>query len=107
MELVTDLLEARGHDVVQATTAEEGIQAAKRLAPNIILADIALPGMDGLTATAILKNDPKTTAIPVVALTAHAMHGDAEKAIAAGCVGYITKPINTREFVDTVEKYLK
>lgn len=106
MELFTDLLEARGHDVVQAASAEEGIQNAKETSPDIILIDIALPGMNGLIATGILKDEPETRGIPVVALTAHAMHGDAEKAMAAGCSGYITKPIDTRGFVDTVERYL-
>jgi two-component system cell cycle response regulator DivK len=106
MELVTDLLETRGHEVQQAGTAEEGIETAKRRRPDIILMDIALPGIDGLTATGLLKQNPQTKSIPVIALTAHAMHGDAEKAMAAGCAGYITKPINTREFAVTVEQFV-
>jgi two-component system, cell cycle response regulator DivK len=102
MELATDLLEAYGYDVLHASSAEDGIQTARRERPDIVLIDIALPGMDGLTATGLLKQDRETSRIPVVALTAHAMHGDAERAAAAGCSGYITKPINTREFARSV-----
>src|SRR2546422_6603702 len=96
MELTADLLEVAGYVVCQAENAEEGIAMALSARPSIILMDIALPGMDGLQATNILKQDPHTSHIPVVALTAHAMKGDADKALAAGCIGYITKPIDTR-----------
>jgi two-component system, cell cycle response regulator DivK len=102
MELVTDLLEASGYSVLTATTAEEGIKIAGEEAPDLILMDISLPGMDGLTATRVLKGDPITKRLPVAALTAHAMEGDEAKAIAAGCVAYITKPINTRTFSKTI-----
>jgi len=105
LELASDLLEARGHEVLRATTAEEGVQVARAKRPQLILMDVALPGIDGLTATRLLAQDPLTSTIPVIALTAHAMQGDADDAIAAGCVAYITKPINTREFASTVEKY--
>jgi CheY-like chemotaxis protein len=80
---------------------------AKSEAPDLILMDIALAGMDGLSATRLLKEDPDTRDIPVVALTAHAMRGDEQKAIEAGCTGYIVKPINTRTFVETVTSYAR
>lgn len=106
MELVTDLLGVGGFRVLQAATAEDGIRLAKAEHPDLILMDIALPGMDGLQATRLLGEDPETGGIPVVALTAHAMSGDKEKALAAGCVGYITKPIDTRAFARTVTLFL-
>jgi CheY-like chemotaxis protein len=107
MQLATDLLEAVGYVVLQASTAEAGLDLARREAPDLILMDIGLPGMDGLEATAILKGDPATAGIPVVAATAHAMIGDEEKAFAAGCDGYITKPIDTQAFVAEIEKQLR
>jgi CheY-like chemotaxis protein len=106
MELATDLLEAAGYVVRQAGTAEEAIQTAKTGSPHLILMDVSLPGMDGLAATKALKADPATRAIPVIALTAHAMKGDEEKAREAGCEGYITKPIDTRGFPATVARVL-
>ena len=106
MELASDLLEAAGFIVVGAMSAEEGIQWARSERPCLILMDIALPGMDGLSATALLKADPRTSDIPVVALTAQAMKGDADRALAAGCAGYLTKPIDTRAFARTVAGYL-
>jgi len=107
MELVTDLLEASGYVVIQAGTAEEGIELARSELPDLILMDINLPGMDGLEATAILKKAPDTKGINVVVLTAHAMKGDEEKALAAGCAGYITKPIDTRKFPKTVARFIE
>jgi len=107
MELVADLLETAGHRVIWAAKAEEGLALAKSEAPDLILMDIALAGMDGLSATRLLKEDPDTRDIPVVALTAHAMRGDEQKAIEAGCTGYIVKPINTRTFVETVTSYAR
>jgi CheY-like chemotaxis protein len=107
MELVTALLEASHCKVLQAWTAEEGIRMAGARDPALILMDISLPGMDGLTATAALKRDPETRHIPVVALTAHAMKGDEEKALAAGCAGYIAKPIDTRAFPGAIKSFLK
>jgi CheY-like chemotaxis protein len=106
MELVTALLEASGREVIQAWTAEEGIKIAVSEIPALILMDISLPGMDGLTATINLKQDPSTRDIPVVALTAHAMKGDEERALAAGCVGYVAKPIDTRAFPKAIAGFL-
>ena len=106
LELITDLLEISGYSILQATTAEEGINIAKTESPVLILMDIGLPEMDGLTATKILKNDEKTKKIPIIALTSHAMLGDEEMIRNAGCEGYITKPINTREFPKEIAQYL-
>jgi CheY-like chemotaxis protein len=96
MELTADVLGAAGYTVLQAENAERGIALARAERPALILMDVSLPGMDGLSATEILKGEAETRRIPVVALTAHAMKGDEEKALAAGCHGYITKPIDAR-----------
>ena len=87
-------LKSKGHEVHLREDAEEGISAARELQPALILMDIGLPGMDGWAATRVLKGDPATAAIPIIALTAHAMSGDREKAIEAGCNDYETKPID-------------
>lgn len=105
MELVCDILEVNGYVVYQASAADEGIKIAKENIPHLILMDIQLPGMDGLSATQILKDDITTKDIPVVALTAHAMKGDEQKALEAGCSGYITKPIDTRAFPRLVKTF--
>lgn len=105
-ELATALLEAGGQIVLQAGTGEEAIKLAVAESPALVLMDISLPGMDGLTVTRILKQNPKTEHIPVVALTAHAMKGDEAKALAAGCAGYITKPIDTRTFSKSVAGFV-
>ncbi len=106
MELVTDLLEVAGYQVIQAETAETGIEKARAEAPDLILMDIGLPGMDGLTAAGILKRDQLTKDIPIIALTSHAMKEDKERIIAAGCDGYITKPIDTREFPKMMGRFI-
>jgi CheY-like chemotaxis protein len=100
-------LEVAGYKVLQAETAETGIEMARAEAPDLILMDIGLPGMDGLTATGILKQDQLTKDIPIIALTSHAMKEDKEKVLAAGCDGYITKPIDTREFPKLVAHFLE
>ncbi len=106
MELATDLLEVAGFRVLTAATAEDALVRARADFPDLVLMDISLPDMDGLAATRWLKADPVTAAIPVVALTAQAMPDDLEKAVAAGCVGYITKPIDTRQFAQTVNGFM-
>lgn len=106
MELATDLLEVAGFDVLQAPAAEIGLDLARSQAPDLIVMDIGLPGMDGLEATRILKGDDTTNHIPILGASSHAMKGDQEKALAAGCCGYITKPIDTRTFADTVKRFL-
>lgn len=107
MELATDLLEASGYVVIQAGAAEKGVELARAESPDLILMDISLPGMDGLEATGVLKQDPTTKDISVIAMTAHAMKGDEEKALAAGCSGYITKPIDTREFPKEISRFIE
>jgi two-component system cell cycle response regulator DivK len=106
LRLATFLLESAGHTVLCAADAEAGLTLARSEQPNLILMDIQLPGMDGLEATAQLKGDDATRAIPVVALTALAMKGDEERIRAAGCDGYIAKPMRYREFLETVETHV-
>ena len=107
MELATDLLEASGFEVISAHSGEAGIKLAREAQPDLILMDLSLPGMDGIEATKALKADPQTSAIPIVAVTAHAMKGDEQKALAVGCEGYITKPIDTRMFPMLVAQHLQ
>jgi len=106
MTLVTFLLQSVGHTVLSTTDAEAGLSLARDEQPHLILMDIQLPGMDGLKATALLKGDNATRAIPVIALTALAMAGDEERIRAAGCDGYIAKPFAYREFLATIAAQL-
>ena len=106
MKLVRSLLELGKYHVIEAEDAERGIQLARDKNPELILMDIQLPGMDGLTATGILKSDATVKDIVIIALTSHAMEGDDKKALDAGCDGYITKPIDTKKFLSTVGQYL-
>jgi two-component system cell cycle response regulator DivK len=106
MTLAKFLLESAGHSVLCAIDAEVGLTLARDEQPNLILMDIQLPGMDGLEATAILKRDDTTRAIPVIALTALAMKGDEERIRAAGCDGYVAKPLAYREFLATISTML-
>jgi CheY-like chemotaxis protein len=101
------LLKAQGYIVDEARDGQEALERVKACMPNLILMDLQLPGMDGFTATKLIKQDSATRNIPIVALTAYAMSGDAERALAAGCDGYITKPIDPDEFHNTVANYLK
>ena len=98
LKLAVLLLEHGGYEVLQASTAEDGIKIAQESRPDIILMDIQLPGMDGLAATRLLKQDQLTSGIKIIALTAFAMEGDKEKIRAAGCDAYIGKPIRIAEF---------
>ena len=106
MTLAVFLLQSAGHTVLSATDAEVGLTLARDEHPNLILMDIQLPGMDGLEATALLKRDDATRAIPVIALTALAMKGDEERMRAAGCDGYIAKPMRYQEFLATIAAQL-
>jgi len=106
LELVSDVLEAHGFRVLQADTGRKALEIATRELPDLVLMDIQLPEMDGLEVTRRLKQDEITRNIIVIALTAHAMRGDEEKAREAGCSGYIAKPINTREFAGMIEEFL-
>jgi two-component system cell cycle response regulator DivK len=102
MTLATFLLKSAGYVVLTATDAEAGLALARAEQPDLVLMDIQLPGMDGLEACAILKKDETTHEIPVIALTALAMKGDEERIRAAGCDGYIAKPLDYREFLETI-----
>lgn len=100
------LLRAKGFTVIEASTGEEALRKARGEPLDLIIMDLQLAGMDGFTATRILKSDAATRHIPVIAMTAYAMSGDRERALEAGCDGYITKPIDTREFPLTIGRHL-
>src|SRR6185503_1366429 len=106
MKLSTFVLESADYTVITATDAEIGLTLARESHPDLILMDIQLPGMDGLEATALLKRDDATRAIPVVALTALAMKGDEERIRAAGCDGYIAKPLAYKDFLTVISSHL-
>lgn len=107
MKLVRSLLKIRNYGVLEAVDAETGIQLTRKHRPDLVLMDVQLPGIDGLKATQIIKGDPALKDIPVVALTSYAMQGDEEKAVKAGCTGYITKPLDTKAFLETIDEYLR
>jgi CheY-like chemotaxis protein len=106
LKLVSDVLEFEGHDILKAVDAEQAQVVLADTLPDLILMDIALPGMDGLTLTRKLKANARTRHIRIVALTAFAMKGDDQKALDAGCDGYITKPIDTRALPGLVAESL-
>ncbi len=106
MELVRDLLEINNYEVLEATNGQAAIEIATREKPDLILMDIQLPGIDGLEASRIISGNSELSKIPIVALTAFAMKTDENKARAAGCVGFITKPIDTREFPILIKGYM-
>lgn len=106
MKLASLLLQNAGHSVLCALDAETGLALARSAAPALVLMDIQLPGMDGLAATALLKRDPATAAIPVIALTALAMKADREKSQLAGCDAYIAKPLRYQELYATIDALL-
>ena len=106
LKLAADLLEMEGFAIERAVDAEQAAELLNHSLPDLILMDIALPGIDGLTFTRRLKADDRYRQIPVVALTAFAMKGDEQKAFDAGCDGYITKPIDTRGFPRQVAVFL-
>lgn len=103
-ELLRLVLEQQGYAVVEATTAEEALTMISDTHPALVLMDCHLPGMDGLSATRELKAIEATCGIPVVAVTAHAMPGDRERALAAGCNEYISKPVDFSRLIDIVSK---
>ena len=106
MMIFRDILTAAGHRVLEAVTADEALVIALNDRPDLILMDIQLPGLDGIEAVRRLKRDPATQSIPIVALTAHAMAAHREKALEAGCSGYITKPIRARAFREEIDVFL-
>jgi two-component system, cell cycle response regulator DivK len=105
MKLFRDLLQAKGYETMEATTGEEALQLAGAEKPDLILMDIQLPGIDGVTALEHLRGDEATAGTTVVALTAQAMAGDRERFLEAGFDGYISKPVNVPEFLRAVEQY--
>lgn len=107
MELVRDILKAYGYRVSEATNGLECQEWLESNLPDLILMDLQLPGIDGLTLTMQIRQNERLRKIPVVAMTAYAMKGDMERALEAGCTGVITKPIDTRAFPRQVEAYLQ
>ncbi len=107
LKLTKVLLQGEGFQVATAQDAEEALVFLGTLKPRLILMDIQLPGMDGLSLTRQLKADPVTSDIVILAFTAYTMKGDEEKALAAGCDGYITKPIDTQKLPNLLREYLK
>ena len=107
MTLIVDVLSSLDYDVLQATDGQEGLDLAKSGKPDLILMDLSLPRMDGWTATRHLKADPLLKSIPIIALTAHAMIGDRERALEAGCDDYITKPISLSDLMSKLGHFLK
>jgi two-component system cell cycle response regulator len=106
MQLMVYLLTAFGHTVLETTTGEPGLTLARTEAPDLILCDLHMPGMDGYEVAQRLKLDLKLAAVPLVAVTAYAMVGDREKVLTAGFNGYISKPINPESFVGEIEMFL-
>ena len=106
LELVRDILIAAGYEVLEAADGGTGMHVARAEHPELILMDLQLPGLDGLEAVRLIREDPSLREVPIVAVTAHAMKADDERARAAGCDGFVAKPIQVREFVTTVARYL-
>ncbi len=106
MRLVSFILKKHGHEVIEARDGAEGIALAVQEKPDLVIMDIQLPDMDGLEATKRIRASEADGELPIIALTSYAMPGDREKALAAGCNGYITKPIDVETFIAEIEKYL-
>jgi two-component system cell cycle response regulator DivK len=107
LKLVRDVLQVKGYATVEAGNAEDGIALAHERKPDLVLMDIQLPGMNGIDAIGVLRADPATAAIPVVAVTASVMPQDRNKITEAGFDAYVGKPINLKEFLDTVRNMLE
>ena len=105
MKLVRDVLQATGYATLEATSGEEAIEVARTHAPALVLMDVQLPGIDGIEALARLRRDEQTTSIPVLALTAQAMSGDREQFLDAGFDGYLAKPVDVDELIQTVKEH--
>ena len=106
MTLISDILQSLNYEVIQAGDGEQGIRVTQQERPDLILMDLSLPRMDGWTATRHIKADPALNRIPIIALTAHAMVGDRERALEAGCDDYISKPINLKDLAGKLSQYL-
>jgi len=108
MQLVEYLLEEGGYSIVKAASGEEALSIARGGDPvDLILMDIHLPGIDGLSVVREMKAEPRTRAVPILALTAHAMRGDRDRFLEAGCDGYISKPIDVKTFLSSIRTYLR
>jgi two-component system, cell cycle response regulator DivK len=105
MKLFRDVLQAKGYGPLEATSGEQAVELAIEHVPDLILMDVQLPGIDGVEALARIRGNERTAAIPVLALTAQAMAGDRERFLAAGFDGYISKPVDVMEFIETVGRY--
>jgi two-component system, cell cycle response regulator DivK len=105
MKLFRDVLVAKGYRALEATSGGEAVAVAVEQAPDLVLMDIQLPDLDGVEALRRLRTDVRTAAIPVLAVTAQAMHGDAERFLAAGFDGYVAKPVNIGELIGTVREH--
>jgi two-component system cell cycle response regulator DivK len=105
MKLFRDVLVATGYSTLEATTGEDAVALAVSHTPALVLMDVQLPGIDGVEALVRLRRDERTQAIPILALTAQAMHGDRERFLSAGFDGYLSKPMDVAELLRTVEEY--
>ncbi len=106
LDMLRRRLTRRGFDVIEAVDGNQAVQQARSAVPQLILMDMSLPVMDGWEATRVLKDTPETAAIPIIALTAHAMTGDREKALEAGCDGYVSKPVDLERLVEKMNALL-
>ncbi len=107
MKLVRDVLQVKGYATLEAVTGEDGVRLAREHLPDLVLMDIQLPGMNGIEALRVLRDDPTTARIPVVAVTASVMQQDRTKITEAGFDAYVGKPINLKEFLETVRRFLE
>lgn len=105
--LISYMLKTKGYLVTKARTGEKGVELAMKEKPALILMDIQLPGIDGLETVQRIRATEGNDKVPIIAITSYAMTGDKQKALQAGCTGYIEKPINPETFMDEIEKYLK
>ena len=104
--IIRDVLTANGFELIEAVTGEDGVAAARREMPDLILMDIQLPGLDGYEATKRIRGYPDLQKTPIIAVTSYALSGDDKKAYAAGCNGYVTKPFSPRELLRKVQEFL-
>ncbi|MCC7486682.1 MAG: response regulator [Burkholderiales bacterium] len=107
LKLVRDVLQVKGYETVDAGTGEDGVRVAREKKPDLVLMDIQLPGMSGIDALKALRADPETAAIPVVAITASVMQTDRQQIVGAGFDGFIEKPVNLKNLLDTVSGTVK
>jgi two-component system, cell cycle response regulator DivK len=105
--LISFILKGAGYESVEAITGEEGVEMAESVHPDMVLMDIQLPGIDGYEATRRIRASSADKDLPIIALTSYAMTGDRERALAAGCTGYIEKPLNPDTIIDEIQKYMR